>query len=370
MRVSVGVDLHKSQFTVYYRYEGTGEGILKQYSTHRYGYEKFLCALRGYKAKGINIEVAVEATGNARYFKNVVEREDVKVRVINTLKFKVVNESVKKTDKHDARTIAEFLEKDMLPESKLCSEKSEALRRILKSRKSLVRTIVSIKNQVHGLLLGSGIESRKGDLQSEKKRQQILNVLAEHGFADATVKPLLEAIDCLSEEVKKLEKVLIDLVKEDRAVEIVMSIPGAGIITASTISAYVDDINRFASYKEFSSYAGLAPWVQISNTTEHYGKITKRGPEPLRTAIVQIVLGMVRSRRTNDYRIMKRYKAMKPYKGSGKTIIATARKLSKIIWYMLKNDTLFDPFKMTDPKIQRIMFEMRKEAMELESIPA
>jgi len=61
---------------------------------------------------------------------------------------------------------------------------------------------------------------------------------------------------------------------------------------------------------------------------------------------------------------------MKPYKRSGKTIIATARKLSKIIWYMLKNDTLFDPFKMTDPKIQRIMFEMRKEAMELESIPA
>ena len=145
---------------------------------------------------------------------------------------------------------------------------------------------------------------------------------------------------------------MIDLVKEDRGTEVVMSIPGAGIITVSTISAYIDDINRFGSYKEFSSYTELAPWVQTSNTTEHYGKITKRGPEPLCTAIVQIALGMVRSRRTNDYRIMKRYKTMKPHKGSGKTIIATATKLSKIIWYMLKNDTLFDPFKMTDPKMQ------------------
>ena len=90
----------------------------------------------------------------------------------------------------------------------------------------------------------------------------------------------------------------------------------------------------------------------------------------MRTALVQIVLGMVRSRRTNEYRIMKRYKNMKSYKGSGKTIVATARKLSKIIWYMLKNDTLFDSFRMTDPKIQRIIDEMRKETMELENIPA
>jgi hypothetical protein len=44
----------------------------------------------------------------------------------------VVNESVKKTDKHDAATIAEFLEKDMLPEARLCSETSEQLRRLLK----------------------------------------------------------------------------------------------------------------------------------------------------------------------------------------------------------------------------------------------
>jgi len=70
------------------------------------------------------VQVAVESTGNARYFKNIVERERIEVKVINTLKFKVINESVKKTDEHDARTIAEFLEKGKLPESRVCSEKS------------------------------------------------------------------------------------------------------------------------------------------------------------------------------------------------------------------------------------------------------
>ena len=90
--------------------------------------------------------MAVESTGNTRYFKNVVEEEGFPVVVINTLKFKVVTESVKKTDRHDAQTIAEFLEKDMLPEARLCWQRSEELRRILKTQQTLVRSIVSIKN--------------------------------------------------------------------------------------------------------------------------------------------------------------------------------------------------------------------------------
>ena len=92
----------------------------------------------------------------------------MRVQVINTLKFKVVNESVKKTDKQDAVMIAEFLAKDMLPEARLCSEESEELRRLFKSRRGLVRTMVSLKNQIHGLLLGYGMELPAGALQSKK----------------------------------------------------------------------------------------------------------------------------------------------------------------------------------------------------------
>jgi len=147
-------------------------------------------------------------------------------------------------------------------------------------------------------------------------------------------------------------------VAEDRVVELIMSIPGAGLITVTSIRAYIDDIGRFRSFKQLSAHAGLAPWVQCSDTTEHYGRIIKQGSEPLRTAMVQLVLGMIRSRQTAEYRIIRRYTAMKMQKGSGKSIIATARKLSKVIWYMLKNDTLFDPLRMTDPKLIKIADEM------------
>jgi transposase len=91
----------------------------------------------------------------------------------------VANESVKKTDKHDAAAIAEFLEKDMLPESKLCSRTSEQLRRLLKARTALVRVEVAMKNQIHALLTAEGLEDKKASLQSKRERQRTLGALNE-----------------------------------------------------------------------------------------------------------------------------------------------------------------------------------------------
>jgi len=62
----------------------------------------------------------------------------------------------------------------------------------------MVKALVSLKNQAHGLLLGYGIESRRGQLQSKKERQRILDGLADHGsYGNATraVKSLLGTID-------------------------------------------------------------------------------------------------------------------------------------------------------------------------------
>lgn len=254
--------------------------------------------------------------------------------------------------------------KDMVPEARLCSEESEGLRRLLKSRKVLVGTVVRIKNHIHGLLLGSGIELAERSLQSKKNRRKLLRVLEEQGLTGGAVEPLVETIDRLEEEVKKLENLIKERTKGDRTVELLKTIPGSGLITATTVRAFVDDIGRFGSYKQLCSYAGLAPWVQNSNRRERHGRITKRGPEELRTALVQMVLGMVRNKkRTVGYRIMERYVAMKRVKGSGKTIVATARKLAKVIFYMLKRNEPFDPVRMADPALKAAAYEMSLAAL-------
>ena len=353
--VNVGIDLHKTQFTICVRGLGKNKDEIgfAKYPTTAEGYQAFLLEAAKWQAGGEEVRVGVESTGNTRYFKSRMEEAGIGVIVINTLKMKVVNESVKKTDKHDAATIAEFLEKDMLPESRLCSRESEQLRRLLKVRKGLVKTVVMIKNQIHALLSAEGMEDVKGSLQSKKGRQRVLNALnqCKNGLV---AQPLFEIIDSVEENIKRIEKELRGMVVGDRVVELLQTIPGCGEIGAWTIRAWTDDINRFENEKKYASYSGMAPWVQNSNETTHHGRITKRGPEELRTAIVQVVMGMRRmTTKTASLRLMERYEMMKKNKGSGKTIIATARKLAVIIWHMLTEDVGFDLGKMVDRKLAK-----------------
>jgi len=333
----VGVDLHKNQFTAY----DSSTGRYRNYGSNAIGIMSFIRDCKD-TTTGEQIVVGVESTGNTRYFKRLLEAERIQVKVINTMKFKVITESVKKTDKHDASTIAEFLGKDMLPEAWLCSEYSERLRRLLHVRKTLVKAIVTTKNQIHGMVTAYGYEDKKSSLQSKRGRHMIMNTLASTEIG-LVVQLLMDTIESLSENVKNIEKKIEELVEGDTRIELLMSIPGCGRITAWTIRAYTDDMNRFKSAQQYAAYVGVVPYVHNSNTLIRHGKITKHGPEPLRTAFVQLVMGINRMRALHNYRIMKRYRFIKENKGSGKAIIATARKLTHIVWHILTNNEPFNP---------------------------
>lgn len=73
------------------------------YRTDNQGYRAFSKELHSIETeKGCTIELAVEATGNARFFKNKMETEGFSVLVVNTSEFKVITMSTKKTDANDA----------------------------------------------------------------------------------------------------------------------------------------------------------------------------------------------------------------------------------------------------------------------------
>ena len=176
--------------------------------------------------------------------------------------------------------------------------------------------------------------------------------------------PLFETIEQLAKNVKFIEKRIRELVSGDRVVELLMTIPGCGEICAWTIRAYTDEIGRFTSPKRYVSYAGLAPWVQNSNETVRHGRITKRGPKELRTAIVQVVMGMRRMKaKTASWLLMRRHEVMKKVKIPGKAIIATARKIAVIIWNMLSEDAEFDTGKMVDKNLAKKSEDMRNSEM-------
>ena len=347
-RLCVGVDLHKTQFTVCAMDDG-GEYLLgKRYQTTEEGYEEFINEMHSQEENGYSIELAVETTSNARFFKNRMEKEGFVVKVVNTNRFKVITTSTKKTDANDAATLAYYLVKEMLPEAHLCSQTSEEIRRLLKTRSVLVQSMVKIKNQIHGMMLGYGIETKAAQFQSKKKRQELINDLADHNYSDFTassLKVMLKILDDLTEEVKEIEKHLGEMVEENDDVELLMTVPGIGINTATTIAAYTEDLERFeGNYKKFAAYVGIVPSVHNSNESIHYGRITKHGPQELRTAFVQAAMGMIRlTKVTSEWRLIKEYQRRKEDKGSGRAIIALARKISRIVFVMLSKRERFNP---------------------------
>lgn len=293
-------------------------------------------------------ELAVEATVNARYFKNKMEAEGFGVLVVNTSKFKVIIMSTKKTAANDAATLAFYLSKDMLPQSHLCDQTSEEIRRMLKTRSILVSSTVKIKNQIHGMLLGYGIETKTAQFQSKKKGQELINDLADHNFSQFTASSLevtLNILDDIYAQVKKIEEQIKEMTKENENIELLMTMPEIGFIGATVIASYTDNIERFdGDFKRFSSYLGIVPSVHNSADTVHMGHITKRGPQELRTAFVQVAMGIIRKpQNTSEWKLMKDYQIMKISKGSGRAIIALTRKVARIVFAMLNNKEAFKP---------------------------
>jgi transposase len=258
LTVNIGVDLHKQQFTCYFLKNNVGHS--EKFLTDESGFNQFKFFVNTIKSEGYQIKMAVESTGNTRFFKNEMEKLGIEIVIVNTLKFKVVNESVNKTDKRDAKTIAEFLAKDMLPEVRLSSEESERLKRLLSSRKILVDSRVRLKNQIHGILLGMGIKTRSGQLNSKKGRIKVLSGI-ESPENKMIIESIVGSIDTLDKEVKKMEMIIDELTKEDRVVKILQSIPWTGKINSATVRSYIDDIKRFSHFNKLSWH--IVGWFHV-----------------------------------------------------------------------------------------------------------
>ncbi len=343
----VGVDLHKTQFTTCILKNDKELEAVTKYKMDKDGYQSFISRMQDFSKQENNAKIvmAIESTANARFFRDLMEKEGFAVQVVNTLRFKVVNLSTKKTDKNDAKTLAYFLSRDMIPQSHLCTAEMEGIRRILKSRSLMVQDAVALKNQAHAILLAYGIITHPTQFQSKSSRDKLQERIPAK--IRNILKTIFDSLNVVETQTRNLERDLRTLTANDPRVSLLMTIPGIGIVNACIINSYTDDINRFETYKNYSAYCGLVPWVQTSNETIYYGKITKRGPQELRTALVQCVVAMVRMpQKTANFSLMKQYQRLKEEKSSGKAIIATARKLSRIIYIMLKTMTPFDGAKL------------------------
>lgn len=331
MRRYVGVDLHKNMFVVSFYNSETLKHEVKSYLM-----KEMACFIDDLDNTDT---IAVESTNNTRYFVNCIVEYVTEVKVVNPSQFKVISKSVKKTDANDAKVLAEFLSKDMLPEVRMKDKKTARINSMANTRDKLVKLRTALKNKIHNILSSHGILLKKESLSSEKGLNRILEQPVDP-VAHVELEVIVTQIRSLNEGIKKLDKELEDRGSKLPGHENITSIKGIGKKSGSILLSVIGDINDFENEKKLAAYFGIVPRVSNSNETEWQGRITKRGSKLGRTTLVQCTLIAIRY---SPY-LRKFYDRIKAKKGSGKAIIATSKKLLGIIYMTLKENIIYEDF--------------------------
>ena len=326
----IGVDLHKNSFYVSYL-EEDGRVSYREYQMKQL--ESFKGELRKEDV------VAVEATGNSRYFVKQIASLVDRVEVVNPSQFRVIRDSVKKTDKHDSELLALFLSKGLLPKVRQKAELQAQLKSLAQTRDKLVKLRTTLKNKLHNILNAHGIVTKREAFSSKKGLRKVLEYDLDP-TAHLELEVIVEQIEHLNEGIAKIDREIEDRGSRLKGFDNLISISGIGKKSATILLSIIGDINDFEDDKKLSAYFGLVPRVSQSNQRHHQGRITKHGSKLGRTTLVQCCLISIKY---SPY-LRSFYERIKAKKGAGKAIVATARKLLSIIYHTLKNNWVFEDF--------------------------
>jgi transposase len=326
----LGVDLHTNSFTVCYRTRQGKERI------GTYAIDKMDAFRKTLRKRD---RVAVEATGNTAWFIEQIRRRVLKVIPVDPNQFKVIRKSVKKTDKHDAKMLALFLSKDMLPEARMKQKENAQLHSLATTRDKLVKQRTALVNKIHNVLNSYGLKWKKETLTTEKGLKSIM-AFDWDTIVRVELEVLSDQIRSLTQNIKRLDIDIVEHGKKLKGHENIRSIKGIGDKSASVLLSVIGNVKDFASEDKLAAYIGIVPRVKDSNETIRHGRITKHGSTLARTTLVQCTLV---ARRYSPY-LRQYYDRIKRTRGSGKAIIATARKLLGIIYKTLINSWVFEDF--------------------------
>lgn len=342
--IYVGVDFHKRSFVCSFLNDITGELLQRSYETDDEGYGLFIEQLSFYRRSNHTVKVGLEMLTGSYYFYDRVQSECDEIVIINTNQFKVIANSSKKTDKIDSETIAIYYSKGLLPTIYVAEKAIRQLRDLVSLRYNLVRDRSRYKNRTHSLLLKHNHKISKRSLGSKKCISK-LQQLCLPGIRQKQLDLLLSQIEQLSLRISEIEKMMDQVIENecsDRTkddIEILQSIPGVGPLSAKTLISCIADIERFPSEKHLASYVGLVPRVRDSGEVIKHGRITKNGNKIARTTLVQDALAMLKQK---NGPLKGFYKSVKYRSGTGKAIIALARKITTISFILLKRRIQFD----------------------------
>ena len=363
--ICCGIDVHKD--FVYACIAATVNGVTT-YKSHRFstftqGLRELLSWLLANNCKN----VCMESTG--KYWIPVYNILETDCKIVLTHPKYVKAIRGKKTDKKDAKWIADIFKHDLVSGSFIPPADIRQLRDLVRYHTKLTNYIVGEKNRAQNCLTVSNLklDSVFSDVFGKASSNIIGHILANPSekLSDvsvfrtrgmkATDEEILEAVDgeICPEQAEKLriirehmnnldlcklnlQSVILSIAqKYTSEINLICSAPGLSTFSAiSVISEIGVDMSVFPTSKHLCSWAGLTPQNDQSAGKKKTTRISRAGVY-IKPLLVQCALAAIKSKKKHP-EIYNRYAALKKRRGHKKAIIALARMLLTAIYNMLK----------------------------------
>lgn len=281
----------------------------------------------------------LESTGNMwMRIHDMLEEIGIDTKLANPYKTRIIAEAKIKSDKLDARILSDLLRTDLIYESYVPKQMDRDKRSLVRHRITLSRTKTKLINKVHSILDKYDYQTDLTDIFGKSGIVWLKSLSSQVTPVDRIIlDSSIASIEAINQQIDTISKEISKYAEDNKDVKILLSITGIDIFSAMLISAEIVDVRRFSTPWKLVSYAGLAPSIRESSGKIKKGKITKQGSPWLRWILVQCALTAIRF----DAHLRIFYDRIKNRKGHATALVATAKELLVIIWYMLTRNELY-----------------------------
>ena len=330
---SIGLDVHKNETQVCVL---TQEGELVE-QRMRTTAER-LAAVLGKRSKA---RILIEASTESEWVARVIEGfgHEVIVADPNYAPMYASRNRKTKTDRRDARMLAEACRVGTYRRAHRTSEEQRRVRAELTVRETLVRTRSRYISVMRSLIRREGLRIRDGSAEGFLNRLEEME-LPQH--LRLILAPLVVVMTGLNQEIKASAKHLADNVKSDELVRRLCTVPGIGPVTSVTFKAIVDQVSRFDRAHQLEAYLGLVPVEYSSGDKQRLGAITKAGNTRLRCLLVEAAWSVMMHTKNPETATLRAW-ADRIAQRRGRKVagVALARKLAGILFAIWRDGTVY-----------------------------
>lgn len=246
--------------------------------------------------------------------------------------------TVNKSDRNDARGIAEMMRVGLFKPVHVKTDRSQRLKVLLTFRKMLKCKLLDIEADLRGVLKNFGL--KLGTVNPNNFESRVRELAAFDELVTRYVEPVLAARKALRAEYDRLHRMLLEVVRDDPVCRRLMTMPGVGPVIALTYRVSVDVPSRFAKSRTVGAHFGLTPRQYQSGEMDRRGGLSKCGDPLMRASLyeaAQVLLSRVArwsSLRAWAMRIARR-------RGRKRAVVALARRMAVILHRMWVSETDF-----------------------------